>query len=116
MRRKNITGRQVAYWRYQNKWTQKTLAARLQCLGFDISREMVANIEVGLRGVEDNWLVAFQKVFRISIIQLFPQEVQNLDAEIARRGNAPLPASAPTEKPWQSPKKCPKLTKRREGA
>lgn len=116
MRRKNITGRQVAYWRYQNKWTQQTLAARLQCLGFDISREMVANIEVGLRGVEDNWLVAFQKVFRISVIQLFPQEVQILDAVLARRDPAPSPASAPIEKPTQSPKKCPKLTKRREGA
>lgn len=116
MCRKNITGRQVAYWRYQNQWTQATLAARLQCLGYNISREMVANIEVGLRGVEDNWLVAFQKVFHVPIIQLFPQEVQNLDGELARRHHAPLPACASPQKPKRSPEKCPKLTKRREGA
>jgi transcriptional regulator with XRE-family HTH domain len=111
MRRKNITGRQVAYWRYQNKWTQETLAARLQCLGYGISREMVANIEVGLRGVEDNWLVAFQKVFRLPIIRFFPQEIQDSDAEFGKRAPAPLPGPDPPKKPRR---KCQKLTKRRK--
>lgn len=116
MCRKNITGRQVAYWRYQNKWTQKTLAARLQCLGFNISREMVANIEVGLRGVEDNWLVGFQRVFRIPLIRLFPQDVQSLDVELIQQKPAPLSGCAASEKPKHSTHKCRKLTKRRKEA
>jgi DNA-binding XRE family transcriptional regulator len=109
MQRKNITGRQVAYWRYQNKWTQRTLAARLQCLGFDISREMVANIEVGLRGVEDNWVVAFQKVFRVPINRLFPQEDQDSDLEYGKHIPTPLPDPACGTK---SQRKCQELTKR----
>ena len=64
--------------------TEDSVQARLQCLGYGISREMVANIEVGLRGVEDNWLVAFQKVFRLPIIQFFPQEILDLDADYAQ--------------------------------
>jgi transcriptional regulator with XRE-family HTH domain len=110
MWRKNITGRQVAYWRNQNRWTQKTLSARLECLGFGISREMVANIEAGLRGVEDNWLVGFQKVFRLPVIRFFPQEIQDADAEFGKRAPAPLPDPKPSKKPRR---KCQKLTKKR---
>jgi transcriptional regulator with XRE-family HTH domain len=113
MLRKNSTGRQVAYWRYQNKWTQKTLAARLQCLGFDISREMLANIEVGSRGVEDNWLVAFQRVFHIPIIRLFPPEVQGSDLEYGERIPTPSPDPGSLKK---SQRKCQKLTKQRKRA
>ncbi len=109
MRRKNITGRQLAYWRNQNRWTQKTLAARLQCLGFGISRETVATIEAGLRGVEDNWLVGFQKVFRLPLIRFFPQEIQDSDAEFGKRDPAPLPDSKTSKQPRR---KCQKLTKR----
>jgi transcriptional regulator with XRE-family HTH domain len=111
MRGRNITGRQVAYWRYQNKWTQKTLAARLQCRGYDISREMVANIEAGLRGVEDNWLVGFQEVFGLSIVQFFPKEVRDADIEFAKHPSAPLSNADPPEK---HRRKCQKLTKRRK--
>jgi transcriptional regulator with XRE-family HTH domain len=105
--RRNITGRQVAYWRYQNKWTQKILAARLQCLGFDISREMVAYIEAGRRGVEDNWLPGFQKVFQIPISCLFPPSIQDLDLEYSRR--IPTPQVRKKSRP-----KCQKLTKQRK--
>lgn len=111
MRRKNITGRQVAYWRYQNKWTQKILAARLQCLGFDISREMVANIEAGLRGVEDNWLVGFQEVFRVPIILLFPPEMRHSDTKFAQRIAEQLPNPIPIKK---RRRKCQNLTQRRK--
>jgi transcriptional regulator with XRE-family HTH domain len=99
----------VAYWRYQKKWTQKTLAAHLQCQGYDISREMVATIEAGLRGVEDNWLVGFQKVFGLSIIEFFPKEIRDADIKFAQRPPAPLPDPASTK---NSRRKWQKLTKR----
>ena len=95
MQRQNLTGRQVAYWRCQKKWTQTTLAARLQCLGYGISREMLAKIELGLRGVEDNWLDAFQKVFNLPIIRFFPQEIQDFDAKLASN---PAPPKKPRRK------------------
>ncbi|MBU6411382.1 MAG: hypothetical protein KGR98_13435 [Verrucomicrobia bacterium] len=114
MRRKNITGRQVAYWRYQNKWTQETLAARLQCLGYDISRETVVKIELDLRGVEDNWLAGFQEVFGLPIIQFFPKEVRDEDARLAQRPPAPLPEPDPPKKPKKRRRKCQQLTKRRK--
>jgi transcriptional regulator with XRE-family HTH domain len=108
MQRRNITGLQVAYWRYQNRWTQKILAARLQCLGFNISREMVATIEAGLRGVEDNWLHGFQKVFQIPLARLFPPEVQALDMKYGKQVFKPSPAPASSKK---SRRKCLKLTR-----
>lgn len=113
MRRKNITGQQVAYWRNRIGWTQKTLAARLQCRGFNISREVVALVEAGLRGVEDNWLPAFQEVFDISIIEFFPKEIRDKAAKLAQHPPAPLPDPGPPTKKKRR-RKCPKLTKRRK--
>ena len=52
----NVTGRRMAYFRFQRKWSQKTLAAKLQCQGVDISRMGVARIELGHTRVNDTVL------------------------------------------------------------
>ena len=56
-----------------------------------------------------NWLVGFQKVFRLPVIRFFPQEIQDADAEFGKRDPAPLPDPKPSKKPRR---KCQKLTKR----
>jgi transcriptional regulator with XRE-family HTH domain len=109
MRRQNVTGRRVAYLRSRRNWTQEILVARLQCAGFDISRQTLAKIELGLRKVSDEWLTGFQKVFGLPLIQFFPQEVQDLDEELAQRVTRHLPDSDATRK---SRHPCQKLTKR----
>jgi len=113
MCRKNITGRQVAYWRSQKKWTQEILAAKLQAAGVEISRLSVARIEYGILKVDDTVLAGLQRVFRLPIIQLFPEEAQILDAQLAQRLSIQLSDPTKIKKP---PLKCQELTKRQKGA
>jgi len=110
MRRQNITGLRMAYLRSQKKWTQDRLATKLQCAGVDISRLSVARIEYGILKVNDTVLAGLQKVFRIPIVLLFPQEIQDLDADFTKRIADQLPNPVSTEKP----RKCQKLTNRQK--
>jgi DNA-binding XRE family transcriptional regulator len=108
MRRQNVTGQRVAYLRSQRKWTQKILAAKLQCEGVDISRLSVARIEYGILKANDTVLAALQRIFRVPIALLFPQEIQDLDVKFAQRVTAQSSQSVSSGKP----SKCQKLTKR----
>jgi transcriptional regulator with XRE-family HTH domain len=88
MRHLNIIGAKVAKLRFERKWTQEILAARLQCQGTDISREVLANIESGRTQVTDEHIMAFQNVFGVRIILLFPKPVQERDEKFAQQENA----------------------------
>src|SRR5882672_11286898 len=46
-KRANVIGRMVCRLRYERQWSQEILAARLQLQGFEISRDVIANIECG---------------------------------------------------------------------
>jgi len=85
MRRWNIAGRRIAYLRSQQNLSQEILAARLQCDGLDISRQMLANIEVGRKKVEDEMLPYFQRALHVPIARLFPKEVQDADKDFVAR-------------------------------
>jgi transcriptional regulator with XRE-family HTH domain len=79
----NIIGPGVIKLRVERGWTQEVLAARLQCQGEDISRDMLANLESGRTQARDEHLRAFQKVFGVRIILFFPKAVQELDEKLA---------------------------------
>jgi transcriptional regulator with XRE-family HTH domain len=81
--RLNTIGQAVGRLRYERGWTQDLLAARLQCQGADVSRQMLANIESGRTQVTDEHILAFQKVFRVPIVMLFPKSDQELDERFA---------------------------------
>ena len=83
MRSRNVIGRTVSRLRYERNWTQDILVARLQCEGVDISRQMLARIELGHTKVSDAILIGLHRVFRIPIVRFFPQEVQILDERFA---------------------------------
>jgi transcriptional regulator with XRE-family HTH domain len=85
MKRLNVTGAFFARKRHELGWTQDFTAARLQVNGADISRQMLANIECGRTQVTDIHLMAFQKVFQIAIVRLFPLNVQALDEQLLAR-------------------------------
>jgi len=61
------------------------MSARLQRVGVDVSRQMLANMECGRTQITDKHLIGFQKAFRMCIIRLFPLEVQTLDEFYAQR-------------------------------
>jgi transcriptional regulator with XRE-family HTH domain len=83
MSRLNIIGQTVARLRFERGWTQDLLAARLQCQGADVSRQMLANIESGRTQVTDEHILAFQKVFKVRIVTLFPKSAQELDERLS---------------------------------
>lgn len=85
MRHLNVIGPAVARLRFQRGWTQEALAARMQCQGDNITREVLANIESGRTQVTDGHIMAFQKAFHVRIIRLFPKPIQELDETFAGR-------------------------------
>lgn len=87
MRRLNVIGPEVVRLRLARNWTQETLAAKLQCRGTDISRQMLANIESRRTNVTDAHIIAFQKVFDVPLVQLFPNDIQERDARLAEAGD-----------------------------
>ena len=87
MRRRNIIGPLLAKLRFERGWSQEIMAARLQCEGVDISRDMLANMESGRSQITDRHLIGFQRAFGICMIRLFPLAVQELDEKLAQREN-----------------------------
>jgi len=70
----NIIGPSVLKLRLKMKWTQEQMVARAQCAGFDLSRQMLANIETRRRGATIDHLQIFVKLFRCTYDELFPPE------------------------------------------
>ena len=85
MRHLNIIGPVVIKLRFERRWSQEVLAARLQCQEVDISRDVLANIESGRTQVTDKHIIALQRAFQVQVIRLFPQSVQELDEQFAKR-------------------------------
>ena len=81
----NVLGSFLAKKRHELGLSQEFMAARLQRVGVDVSRQMLANMECGRTQITDKHLIGFQKVFRICIIRLFPLGVQALDEQFGRR-------------------------------
>ncbi len=73
----NMVGPQIRKMRYVRHWSQSTLAAKLQLLGWDIDRVSLAKIESRPVHVDDYELLYFAKVFNINLADLFP----NVDAQ-----------------------------------
>lgn len=71
---RNLVGRQVARLRIDRGWSQEAMAAQCQLAGWDISREKIAKIENGTRGVGDHELFELSKVFKMPVQELFGPE------------------------------------------
>ncbi len=69
---KNVSGPQVRKIRYQLKLSQPELAARCQRLGWDISRDIVARIELQTRWVGDFELALLANALKVPISDLIP--------------------------------------------
>lgn len=80
----NTIGRVIAKLRFQRGWSQKTLAAKVECLGVPMSCEIIANVESGRTKVTAEQLAAFQKAFGVTLVELFPPEVRQSDEKAAR--------------------------------
>ena len=71
-RNSNVIGPAVAKYRYRHGWTQDDLVAKLQILGCNMSRDILANIETRRSVATDTQIEFFVEVFGIDIKDLFP--------------------------------------------
>jgi len=60
-------------------WTQDDFATRCQLSGWDASRDIVAAIEGRVRRVDDFEVMVIAHVLKISIISLFPEQINWLE-------------------------------------
>ena len=66
----NVCGKKIAELRKDMKISQRILADRLQLSGLDVDKNAIQRIECGKRFVTDIELVAFSKVFDVSVDEL----------------------------------------------
>ncbi len=66
----NICGKNIAILRKNLKISQRILADRLQLSGLDVDKNAIQRIECGKRFVTDIELVAFSKIFNITVDEL----------------------------------------------
>lgn len=72
----NLIGPSISKLRQQRKWSQETLAVKMQLQGCDISRDVIANIELRRTPATDTYILYFILVFKVGFLELMPDEIQ----------------------------------------
>ena len=67
---KNISGDRIREARPKHRWSQATLAAKLQLVGITIERDSISRIEKGTRFVADYEIKALSEVLEITALWL----------------------------------------------
>ncbi len=70
----NVSGPQIARLRNARGWSQPELAAKCQLAGWDISRDIIARIELRTRCVGDFELATLAKVLGVKMEVLIPRQ------------------------------------------
>ena len=66
----NLIGKQLAKLRMERSLSQASFAARCQRLGWDLSRDVLARIETGIRGITDKELAVLCAALEIPVQDL----------------------------------------------
>jgi transcriptional regulator with XRE-family HTH domain len=74
--KKNICGPQIARFRNQMGLSQPQLAAKCQLAGWDVSRDIIARIEGGVRWVGDSELAMLAQALNCPLVDLYPEKVR----------------------------------------
>lgn len=77
-RQKNVCGPQIAKIRNRLGMSQPELAVKCQLAGWDVSRDIIARIEGGVRWIGDLELAALASVLEVPLEQLYPEKIQEL--------------------------------------
>ena len=67
----NIIGENIKRIRREKKITQEDLCARMQVMGYQISRSDISKLENGKKFIADFEVYGFAKALKISILDLF---------------------------------------------
>lgn len=74
-RRGNLIGKQLSKARNHLDLSQADVAAKCQRVGWDLSRDVLARIETGIRGISDKEIALFCEVLGIPVQELLPPHV-----------------------------------------
>lgn len=66
----NLCGKNIAKLRNELKISQRELADKMQLVGIDLDKNAIQRIECGKRFVTDIEIVAFAKIFNITLDDL----------------------------------------------
>lgn len=67
----NVCGKNIKKIRKEQKVTQDELCARMQVMGYQISRSDISKLENGKKFITDFEIVGFSKALKVSILDLF---------------------------------------------
>lgn len=67
----NICGKNIKKIRKEQKVTQDELCARMQVMGYQISRSDISKLENGKKFITDFEIVGFSNALKVSILDLF---------------------------------------------
>lgn len=67
----NVIGKNIKNIRKNNQLTQENLCARMQIMGFQISRSDISKLENGKKIITDFEIIGFSKALKVSILDLF---------------------------------------------
>lgn len=67
----NICGKNIKEIRKEQKITQDELCARMQVMGYQISRSDISKLENGKKFITDFEVLGFSKALKISILELY---------------------------------------------
>jgi len=70
---RNIVGQRIRALRQDRGWSQTMLATKCQLTGWDVTRDVIASIELRRRWVADTELLRLAKVFKVKITELYPK-------------------------------------------
>ena len=73
---RNILGPQLMRIRNERGWSQADLARECQLKGWDVSRDIIARIELQVRWVGDFELLEIARVLKVPVVDLFPKQMQ----------------------------------------
>jgi len=74
-RKGNLIGKQVSKSRNHLGLSQSDLAAKCQLIGWDLSRDVLARIESGVRGISDKEIAIFSDVLGVPVQELLPPRI-----------------------------------------
>lgn len=66
----NVCGKNIARFRMEMGISQRELADKMQLVGIDIDKNAIQRIECGKRFVTDIEVIAFAKVFNVTLKEL----------------------------------------------
>ncbi|MBQ8599896.1 MAG: helix-turn-helix transcriptional regulator [Clostridia bacterium] len=66
----NVCGKNIAQFRMKMGISQRELADKMQLVGIDIDKNAIQRIESGKRFVTDIEVIAFSKIFNVTLEEL----------------------------------------------